>query len=476
MTTTIEHKDIPAANLHTVARWVVADITARNALSVSSSDVGKFCWVQNSGHYVLVSASPVAWQDAGVALGYTAENAANKSTDGTFAANSDTLYPSQKAVKTYVSAMVSGLLDLRGSYDASSNLFPTTGGSGTAGAVLKGDTWFVSVPGVLGGKAVTVGDSFFADSDSPGQTAGNWSVLETNIGYVPEDSANKSTDGTMAANSATLYPSQSAVKSYVQSFALTNPQLVVYVDTDFTPTRATTEPTVTDQIFIPGVIKLGTSMQFDIQANGYLYGTNFANTVGLATVYTAGLTIANSIMGLSTSRTASGFSAVLNVLNGTVTWFAGFGLASLNTLQTAELTLTTNDYYHAGMLDSIVSDNLPINATGAKAICFSGCMNNGNWLACCQTSNINSTIVDTGIPCVQDVFHLFEIKATNTSCLFYIDGNLVATINTNIPQDDGNALNASFQCYAPAAHNNGFVIDNWRVIKVPSFTRTWTTH
>jgi hypothetical protein len=36
------------------------------------------------------------------ALGFTPENVANKATDGTLAANSDTNYPSQKAVKTYV--------------------------------------------------------------------------------------------------------------------------------------------------------------------------------------------------------------------------------------------------------------------------------------------------------------------------------------------------------------------------------------
>ena len=37
------------------------------------------------------------------ALGFTPESVANKSTDGTFAANSDTNYPSQKAAKTYIS-------------------------------------------------------------------------------------------------------------------------------------------------------------------------------------------------------------------------------------------------------------------------------------------------------------------------------------------------------------------------------------
>lgn len=41
------------------------------------------------------------WNSKQDSLGYTAEDAANKSTDGTFASNSDTLYPSQKAAKTY---------------------------------------------------------------------------------------------------------------------------------------------------------------------------------------------------------------------------------------------------------------------------------------------------------------------------------------------------------------------------------------
>jgi hypothetical protein len=74
-----------------------------------------------------------------------AEAVANKSTDGTFASNSDTLYPSQKAAKTY------------------------------------------------------------ADTK------------QTALGFTPEDAANKSTDATFAANSDTLYPSQKAVGTYVQA-------------------------------------------------------------------------------------------------------------------------------------------------------------------------------------------------------------------------------------------------------------------
>lgn len=95
------------------------------------------------------------------------------------------------SAKAYADSLVVGLIDLRGSHDASTNLFPTTGGSGPAGAVMKGDFWFVSVAGNLAGKDVVPGDSFFAKVDSPGQTAGNWNVLETNIGYAPENPANK---------------------------------------------------------------------------------------------------------------------------------------------------------------------------------------------------------------------------------------------------------------------------------------------
>jgi hypothetical protein len=92
----------------------------------------------------------------------------------------------EAAAKAYADTLVVGLVDDRGNYDASSNLFPAAGGSGAAGAVLKGDLWTVSVAGALGGVAVTAGDLVRALVDTPGQTAGNWAVTENNIGYVPE--------------------------------------------------------------------------------------------------------------------------------------------------------------------------------------------------------------------------------------------------------------------------------------------------
>lgn len=130
----------------------------------------------------------------------------NKSTS-TSLGTSDTLYPSQNAVKVYVdntvSAAVVGLLDDRGNFNASGNVFPSSGGSGTAGAILKGDLWTISVAGTLGGHAVTAGDVIRALVDTPGQTDSNWAISENNFGYIPLNSANNLSDLTSASTART---------------------------------------------------------------------------------------------------------------------------------------------------------------------------------------------------------------------------------------------------------------------------------
>lgn len=147
-------------------------------------------------------------------LPYTPENVANKATN--FSTVNDTLYPSVKAVNDHIDARLVGLWDDRGSYDASSNLFPSTGGSGTAGAIMKGDIWTINVQGTLGGVLMHIGDTVRSLVDSPGQTSTNWALLENAIGYVPENVVNKSTN-ILLGTSDILYPTQKAVKSYVDT-------------------------------------------------------------------------------------------------------------------------------------------------------------------------------------------------------------------------------------------------------------------
>ena len=145
------------------------------------------------------------------------ENAANKSTNVNLG-TSNTLYPTQNAVKTYADSLVVGLVDDRGNFDASDDEFPTTGGSGVAGAIMKGDLWFIDTSGTLGGIPVAVGSSIRALVNSPGQNVFNWGFLNTGLGYVPENEANKSTD-VLLGTSDILYPSQKAVKTYVDDIS-----------------------------------------------------------------------------------------------------------------------------------------------------------------------------------------------------------------------------------------------------------------
>lgn len=146
-----------------------------------------------------------------------AEKLTNKSTDVASDGSSNTKYPSVKAVKDYADGLVVGLLDDRGNYNASVNTFPASGGSGVAGAVMKGDLWYISVAGTLGGVSVPVGASVRALVDTPAQTSGNWSVLNVGIGFTPENEVNKSVDVVADAASDIKYPSVKAVKTYVDA-------------------------------------------------------------------------------------------------------------------------------------------------------------------------------------------------------------------------------------------------------------------
>lgn len=104
------------------------------------------------------------------------------------------LSDAENNAKSYADGLVVGLWDDRGSFDASGGAYPSSGGSGSAGAIKKGDTWTISVAGTLPtGQAVEVGDVIRALIDTPGNTQANWAIVQNNIGYVAENAANKVT-------------------------------------------------------------------------------------------------------------------------------------------------------------------------------------------------------------------------------------------------------------------------------------------
>lgn len=114
--------------------------------------------------------------------------------------------------KNYADGLVVGLWDDRGSHDASGGAYPSSGGSGTAGVILKGDVWTISVAGTLPtGQVVEVGDLVRALIDTPGNTQANWAITQNNIGYTAENSANKATTMTGNETSNILYLTAKAI-------------------------------------------------------------------------------------------------------------------------------------------------------------------------------------------------------------------------------------------------------------------------
>lgn len=164
----------------------LAQLNGRPGYQVLVKDNGLFEWVvsgvvDNDNIYPALSGfwSKVL-MSGDITLAFTAEDSANKSLNVITDAASDVKYPSVKATKTYADSLVTGLLDDRGNFTpggTSPGAWPTTGGSGTAGAIMKGDIWFCSASGFMGTTAVVAGSSFRAVVDTPGQTAGNWNVL-----------------------------------------------------------------------------------------------------------------------------------------------------------------------------------------------------------------------------------------------------------------------------------------------------------
>lgn len=120
--------------------------------------------------------------------------------------------------KSYADGLVIGLLDDRGNYNPTvTSLYPTTGGSGVAGAILKGDLWTISYDGNVNGIAVTTGDTVRALVDAPGQNNANWAITQNNLIYVPENSSNKATS--LASPDNTKYPTTQAIATALEGYA-----------------------------------------------------------------------------------------------------------------------------------------------------------------------------------------------------------------------------------------------------------------
>ena len=166
--------------------WVTAPggVSFLNDLTDVDTDLA------GDGHTLVYDESNSLWYTAPLpSLG--SSGSLDSDADGTLAANSDLRIPTQKAVKTYVDAIVTGLWDIKGSTDCSSNPnYP---------AASKGDAYVVTVAGKIGGASgtsVDIGDVYVALADNAGGTEAavgtSWFHLEHNLSGVLQAANNLS--------------------------------------------------------------------------------------------------------------------------------------------------------------------------------------------------------------------------------------------------------------------------------------------
>lgn len=219
-------------------------------------------------------------------------------TDVTLSANSDSKIATQKAVKTYVDGMVTGLLELKGDTDCSTNPnYPSA---------LKGDAYYVTVAGKIGGasgKTVEVGDVYVAKADNAGGTEASvgtsWFVLNQNLSGV-------------ALTSETL-----------AQFASTTSSQLAGVISDETGSGSLvfgTDPTFTTRINAPEVkatssagisLKNSSGTEIALLGAGGTNGTSLLGTTNIGSALADYIQIAGNTG--STTQTATGSSSNIHI-------------------------------------------------------------------------------------------------------------------------------------------------------------------
>jgi hypothetical protein len=147
---------------------VVIDETVQSQLNPdwSEDDPTKKTFIRNKPALAKVPA------DVGLGLVNNTADAAKPVSAAQAAADTAVL----TSAKAYADGLVVGLWDDRGNFSAAGNAYPAAGGSGLAGAVMKGDIWTVNVPGVIGGVPVAQRQTLRALEDNPGQLAASWAI------------------------------------------------------------------------------------------------------------------------------------------------------------------------------------------------------------------------------------------------------------------------------------------------------------
>ena len=198
----------------------------------------------------------------------------------------------------YADGLVVGLWDDRGNWDNSVNVYPNSGGSGTAGAIKKGDIWTCDGYGELAGRDTKPGDTIRALIDTPGTLDANWSIQQNNIGYVAENATNKNATGGYVGLSGFAIQFKNAANTFTSLISNTNTAIRNYIFPDKNITvagiediqgaaaiNATASGTDTyTATIVPTITALTAGMEFTIQFTNANTGASTLNLNALGAI------------------------------------------------------------------------------------------------------------------------------------------------------------------------------------------------
>lgn len=238
---------------------------------------------QNAFYRLSTDTEKATWTAKQDAIGYTPEDQVLKTNDTTI--RDSVHYPTTDVVHSLIDSSLVGLLVDQGNYDASVNTFPTTGR--LEDAIQRGYLWYITVAGTLGGVPVFNGYSIRALVNFPDQDVNNWAISNVGLGYIPENSSNKSTDNTLGGGTPSniKFPVEAAVKSYTDTLIATKqnnlgftPESISNKVSNLTSPNSTTFPNtlavingitaaVADKVIKPTSIIVGNLYTFDALGN-----------------------------------------------------------------------------------------------------------------------------------------------------------------------------------------------------------------
>lgn len=230
--------------------------------------------------------------------------------------SSNTVVPTQLAVKTYVDNAVTGQLVYQGGYNAATNTPDLTT---SPNSILRGWTYTVTAAGTFFGEAVEVGDLLIAEIDNPSALT-DWTTVQNNVDLATDSIpgiANFPTAGGLSvASGAVSLPDTGAIagsytipditvdaKGRVTAIANATTGFV----SDFSST-AGTFVTVTNNVSAEGSVSLGT---VDLSATGtpsvntFLRGDNSWATVATEDNYVDGISFNTADGVLTLTRTGT---------------------------------------------------------------------------------------------------------------------------------------------------------------------------